>query len=96
MAIADRGVQPERPAKPVTEAAMYNGDLDNEEWLAWYSLTPQERFAESAKLWEFYLACGGSLDPEPDSQSPFDSLYERRPVPADGRSGVRILRRSRV
>jgi hypothetical protein len=27
--------------------------------------------AESEKLWEVYLYLGGSLDPEPDTQSPF-------------------------
>lgn len=40
-----------------------------EEWL---SLSPAERFEESAKLWKTYLLLGGSLDPQPDSQSPFD------------------------
>jgi hypothetical protein len=29
---------------------------------------------ESMKLWRFYLDAGGSLDPEPDSQSPFDAV----------------------
>jgi len=45
-------------------------NLTEEEWQEWYRLTPQERLRESMKLWEFYLAMGGSLDPEPDSQSP--------------------------
>jgi hypothetical protein len=67
-----------------------------DEWLAWYRLTPQERWAESMKLWEFYLAMGGSLDPEPDSQSPFDADYPRRQVPADGRPGVRVVRRDGI
>ena len=41
---------------------------EDEEWL---SLTPAQRFTETTKLWELYLALGGNLDPEPDPQSPF-------------------------
>ncbi len=41
------------------------------EWYDWYLLTPEERWHESGRLWGFYLAMGGSLDPEPDTQSPF-------------------------
>jgi hypothetical protein len=67
-----------------------------EEWEAWQLMTPQERWRESMKLWQFYLAMGGSLDPEPDSQSPFDADYSPGPVPADGRPGVRVVRRSPV
>lgn len=37
----------------------------------WCRMTPQEQWAETAKLWQFSLAVGGSLDPEPDPQSPF-------------------------
>jgi hypothetical protein len=66
------------------------------EWLAWYRLTPQERWAESERLWESYLAMGGSLDPEPDSQSPFYDPEAPCHVPADGGPGVRVLRRGRV
>lgn len=50
-------------------------DLTDDEWQAWYRLTPQERWRESMKLWEFYLAMGGSLDPEYDPQSPFNNDY---------------------
>lgn len=49
-----------------------SGDLEDERWLEWYLLTPQERWRETEKLWELYLSVGGSLDPEPDPQSPFD------------------------
>src|SRR4051812_16416268 len=48
-----------------------SGDLDNSEWAEWYLLTPQERWRETERLWQFYLSVGGSLDPEPDSQTPF-------------------------
>lgn len=68
----------------------------DEEWLEWYALTPLERWRESSRLWEFYLSVGGSLDPEPDSQSPFDALYASASVPADGRSGLRLVRRGGV
>ena len=38
------------------------------EWAEWYRLTLFKRWLESEKLWQTYLALGGSLDPEPDSQ----------------------------
>ena len=66
------------------------------EWLDWYRLTPQERWAESQKLWISYLAMGGSLDPEPDTQSPFYDADEWREMSAHGRPGVRLVRRSGV
>ena len=46
-------------------------DLYEPEWVAWFSFTPQERMAESAKLWQIYLEMGGQFDPDPDPQSPF-------------------------
>ena len=64
-----------------------------EEWLEWYTLPPLERWQQSGKLWEFYLSSGGSLDPEPDSQSPFDPLYAQSKGASDGWSGVHTLRR---
>ncbi|MDX1953629.1 MAG: hypothetical protein SFY81_15770 [Verrucomicrobiota bacterium] len=71
-------------------------DLVGEEWAEWYRLTPLERWAESQKLWQTYLALGGSLDPEPDTQSPFFDAAEAGKSAPDGRTGVRILRRGRV
>jgi hypothetical protein len=71
-------------------------ELDDPEWQEWYRLTPLERWRESCRLWEYYLSVGGSLDPEPDSQSPFDALYTPSAVPADGRAGLRVVRRSGV
>src|SRR5262245_19606156 len=41
------------------------------EWAEWYRMTPAERWVETEKLWRVYLEMGGSLDPEPDPQSPF-------------------------
>ena len=37
----------------------------------WLNITPRERMLETTKLWQLYLSLGGSLDPEPNSQSPF-------------------------
>jgi len=53
-------------------------ELVGGEWAEWYRLTPAQRWLESEKLWQTYLALGGSLDPEPDTQSPFfDAKGER-------------------
>ena len=78
---------------------MNDNDLESTidpEWLEWYLLTPQERWEESAKMWQTYLLLGGSLDPEPDPQSPFFDAEEWREMSADGRPGVRVVRRSGV
>jgi hypothetical protein len=71
-------------------------DIVGEEWAEWYRLTPFERIEESSRLWETYLALGGSFDPEPDSQSPFYDPHERHAGPADGRTGLRVVRRSGI
>jgi hypothetical protein len=71
-------------------------ELVGDEWAEWYRLTPTQRWGQSEKLWQTYLALGGSLDPEPDTQSPFFDAYPSRPRPADGRTGVRVLRRGPV
>jgi len=42
-----------------------------EEDAEWLDLTPQQRIRQSARLWQLYIALGGSLDPEPDPDSPF-------------------------
>ena len=73
-----------------------NDDPWDDQWDEWYRMTPLERWAQTQKLWAFYLSMGGSLDPEPDSQSPFDFLYDPPAVPADGRTGLRVVRRSGV
>lgn len=66
------------------------------QWAEWYFLTPQQRWREQDKLWEIYLAHGGSLEPEPDSQSPFFDAEEWRALSAHGRPGLRVLRRGGV
>lgn len=66
------------------------------EWAEWYTLTPQQRLEASSQLWQTYLALGGSLDPEPDSQSPFFDADEWRAGFADGRPSLRVVRRGGV
>ena len=67
--------------------------LVGSEWAEWYRMTPAQRWLESGKLWESFLALGGSLDPEPDTQSPFFDAHAQRPGAPHGRSGVRVVRR---
>jgi hypothetical protein len=76
--------------------ASFSDHWTEDEWHEWYLLTPQERRRETEKLWAFYVSVGGSLDPEPDSQSPFDPDNPPGPAPVDGRPGVRVIRRSGV
>lgn len=71
-------------------------DICEAEWAEWYRLTPAERWAESERLWAAYLAMGGSLDPEPDTQSPFFDAAAWRPPSSDGRPSLRVLRRGGV
>jgi hypothetical protein len=71
-------------------------ELVGEELAEWYALTPLERWAEAAKLWEVYLSLGGSLDLEPDTQSPFFDGETACARPVDGRSGLRVVRRGGV
>ncbi len=71
-------------------------DVCDAEWAEWYRMDPPQRWAETEKLWGAYLALGGSLDPEPDTQSPFFDAEEWREVSAHGGPGVRAVRRSGV
>jgi hypothetical protein len=86
----------ERTKIDYSSAMIQPEDLVAAEWAERYRLAPVQRWLESKKLWQTYLALGGSLDPEPDTQSPFFDAHAPRPRPAHGRSGVRALRRSRV
>ena len=71
-------------------------ELVGEEWAEWYRLSPVERWRQSEKLWEFYLHLGGSLDNQPDTQSPFFDRKIPRTRSTHGRAGMRVIRRSRV
>lgn len=71
-------------------------ELVRVELAEWYTLTPMERWRQSSILWETYFSLGGSLDPEPDTQSPFFDRTAQGSRPIDGRPGVHPLRRRRV
>lgn len=66
--------------------------LVGDEWAEWYRLTPVQRWLESEKLWQTYLALGGSLDPEPDTQSPFFNARETCSVSAKQRETEKQLK----
>jgi hypothetical protein len=85
-----------RPGIGINGRMIQPEELVGDEWAEWYRLTPAQRWLESEKLWQTYLALGGSLDPEPDTQSPFFDARAARPRPAHGRTSVRVLRRGRV
>jgi hypothetical protein len=68
-------------------------DVVDGEWAEWYRLTPVQRWLESEKLWRTYLALGGSLDPEPDTQSPF---FDAREARSNSPKQRRIERRVRL
>ena len=67
-----------------------------DEWMEWYRLSPAERWQQSMALWPTFLLLGGSLDPEPDSHSPFFDPAEASAGPRDGRPSLRIVRRGGV
>ena len=56
---------------PLDRESFSNGAGFIDEDAQWLSLTPAQRILETTKLWEFYIALGGSLGPKPDTQSPF-------------------------
>lgn len=60
----------------------------DEEVLEWYRMSPRERWAESMRLWDTYMLLGGSLDLEPDSQSPFYDAHARRERQSDPTRGL--------
>lgn len=68
-------------------------ELVGGEWAEWYRLTPAQRWLESEKLWQTYLVLGGSLDPEPDTQSPFFDARAARPVSSKQRQIEAELKR---
>jgi hypothetical protein len=77
------------PASLLTEIANRVGP----EWFEWYMLTPGERWEESARLWQTYLAFGGSLDPLPNPKRPDDVRDVQGSLSADGGSSLRPVRR---
>jgi hypothetical protein len=71
-------------------------ELVGEEWAEWYRITPARRWRETGNLWHSYLMLGGSLDPEPDTQSPFFDPKAPRARFGHRRPGMRVVRRGRV
>jgi hypothetical protein len=79
-------LQPDVPDPTSAARPIESLDLESivdEQWMAWYLLTPMERWNAAQALWQDYLAMGGSLDPEIDSQSPFFDIDD-----LDDRSGT--------
>ena len=76
--------------------ARRTNDISEDEWEEWYHLTPAQRWKESQRLWAFFLEVGGSLDPEPDTQSPFHAAFEKGKTSSHRRPGMRVLRRSGI
>ena len=67
-------------------------ELVGDEWAEWYRLTPVQRWLESEKLWQAYLALGGSLDPEPDAQSPFFDAKDSQQISPTQRKIEQVVR----
>lgn len=64
-----------------------------QEWQEWIDLSPMERFKQSEQIFANYLAMGGSLDPDPDPNRPFDIPEAWSPSLAYGWAGLHVLRR---
>ena len=71
-------------------------DLVGDEWAQWFALSPQERWQQTELLRAVFLSSGGSLDPEPNSRSPFFDEEEWRASLAHERTSVRAIRRGGI
>jgi hypothetical protein len=71
-------------------------DICEPEWAAWYRLSPLERWLASEQLWADYLALGGTLAAEPDTQSPFFDADAPNGGAAPARAETRLIRRGGV
>ncbi len=71
-------------------------DFCEPEWAEWYLLSPAERWQCSQQMWQSFLDLGGTLAPEPDTQSPFFDEDEWREMSSDGGTSLHIVRRSGV
>jgi hypothetical protein len=56
----------------------------------------QAEWGEQARLRYEALLVRAIIDVATTPESPFDALFAPGPVPADGRAGLRVLRRSGV
>jgi hypothetical protein len=84
---ANPGERPER--SPAMEGCV------DEEVLEWYRMTPQERWAESMRLWDIFYLLGGRLESNHfDSQGPFYDVSRQSDVdPSDEGPSLTSLRR---
>jgi len=57
----------------------------------WYLKTPLERLKATEELWRQYLEMGGSLDPDPDPESPF---WNREEIEQFARNAARTKERA--
>jgi hypothetical protein len=73
--------------------AMDPRDFLDPEQIEWYLLSPAERWRQSCSLMNTFIAAGGDLGPEPDTQSPFFDYQEAIESFANGRPGVHLIRR---
>ena len=80
--------------QPINSPTFHDPDAigESDEWRSWYALSPQSRWRETQKLWEFYQKTGGSLDPEPDYQSPFRDGSGEKQMPGRKETIVRYKR----
>ena len=61
---------------PVSSLEQQWLDSIEPEWLEFYLMTPEQRWARATEVRAYYLAMGGTLEPDPDPQSPFWSAEE--------------------
>ncbi len=64
------------PMNPAPQLEQQWLDSIEPEWLEFYRMTPAQRWARAAEVRAYYLAMGGTLEPDPDPQSPFWSAEE--------------------
>jgi hypothetical protein len=65
------------------------------EWAAWMHMRPAERWKASRGLLRHYLEIGGSLDPDPDLQSPFWSREDCEAFARGALAGLPLPRQAR-
>lgn len=62
------------------------------EWFAWYRLTPEKRWEESARLWQTYIELGGTLDPIADPERIGDARGTHRSLSVNGGTSLHSVR----
>lgn len=72
----------------IDPASIYSPDF-----IEWLYLSPAERMARSGELWDMYITYGGTFEADLDPQSPFFDPEASAKSIADGRTGLRLIRR---